>query len=263
MQLQQTRSIMQKLRERARIIRPNNLRINDWVDEYINECILNGKPVEILVQCCTALGLEKRKQQQGGKFIPLKAEIKLIKEEIPSAIDLFLSNNVEVSIFFTFNRSYVTQRRLSNETFEEYMTMIKNIDMDKQTSSRIVFLDWEEDVLGELPKPNINVLTNFDQIVSKEAISIELNNFIQILSRYPDKQVSIDELRNEAKFRISCEAEEGRFLTSKESPFSNGEFILIPFELPERYVFFKILAPDFQKRIVPILKPYPWRMNIE
>ncbi len=69
------------------------------------------------------------------------------------------------------------------------------------------------------------------------------------------------EIEDDLKFKIACEAEEGRFLLSPESPFPRGQFILVPLELPERYVFFEILAPDFQKRIVPILKTYPWRLE--
>ena len=41
------------------------------------------------------------------------------------------------------------------------------------------------------------------------------------------------------------------------SPFR--ECLLVPLESPERYDFFTLLVPDFKKRIVAILAPYPWR----
>ena len=62
--LQQTKTIMEWLRARSRTIRQNNLRINEWVDEYVEGCILNGKPVEILTQYCLSKDLEMRYQKQ-------------------------------------------------------------------------------------------------------------------------------------------------------------------------------------------------------
>lgn len=261
MQQRQTTAIMKCFRERSKMIRQNNLRINDWVDSYIEECVLNGKPVEILIQWCTALGLEKRKEIQGGSFVPTPGEMELIGEELPRIVEAFLSNSVEVMIFITFNRSYVEKRRLSDATFKEYMSMIKAITTNSDTSSRICFLDWESDIIGGIPKPNTEVLDNFEQLVSDDALSLELKNFVQMLARYPGRQATEEELKSEAKFRIACEAEEGKFLTGTDSPFNNGKFILVPLEVAERYVFFKILEPGFQKRIVSILKPYPWRLK--
>jgi hypothetical protein len=68
-------------------------------------------------------------------------------------------------------------------------------------------------------------------------------------------------LRDIAKFKIACEAEEAKYLTGENSPFENGEFLLVPLEFSERNIFFNILVPDYSKRTIAVLKPYPWRMD--
>ncbi|WKZ26980.1 MAG: hypothetical protein QY311_02485 [Candidatus Paceibacterota bacterium] len=259
--LPQTQRVMETLRILNRGVRKNNKRVDGWVDEYVNSCALNGQPVEVLLQWCTALGLERRKAQQGGRFIPLPAERELIEKEMPRILNLFTQNSIEVTWFVTFNRSYVQERRLPAEPFREYMDMIRELAQDIPELSRVVFLDWEADVLGGEPKPSPAVLTNFDAFISKQALLVELQNFTRMLAAYPGKQATPEELKEEAKLRIACEAEEARFLTGGDSPFRKGEFILIPLEVPERYAFFRTLVPDFDKRIVSVVKQYPWRVS--
>jgi len=65
----QTISIMEYLRGRARYVRPNNSRINDWVDRYIDDCMKNGREVTILTQWCLSKDLEMRREEQSGEFL--------------------------------------------------------------------------------------------------------------------------------------------------------------------------------------------------
>src|SRR3989344_3526957 len=69
-----TAKVMAFLRERNRLIRPNNLKVNDWVDSYLDRCVVNGAAVTILTQWCISKDLEQRYQKQGGTFIPIKKE---------------------------------------------------------------------------------------------------------------------------------------------------------------------------------------------
>ena len=48
MQQRQTRTIMQWLRERSKIIRQNNLKINEWVEKYIDDIDNKEERAEIL-----------------------------------------------------------------------------------------------------------------------------------------------------------------------------------------------------------------------
>ncbi len=259
MRLPQTAKIMEQLRFLNRGVVRNNKKIDEWVDGYINDCILNGRPVEILLQWCSGLGLVKRKGMQGGQFKALPAEIELIQKEIPRVIKIFTEQGVKASWIITFNRSYIERRRLPDAPFIEYMAMIKELARDTpELGDYVLFFDWGEACGGI--QPNQEILTQFDRFVTKSAIEYEIRTFLQMLKRYPDALASEDDLRAEAKTRIAFESEEARFLTGLNSPFTDGEFILIPLEKPERYVFFDLLSPNFAKRITSVVKLYPWRM---
>jgi len=259
MQQVQTRKIMEWLRTRAKTIRVNNIRINDWVDEYVEKCVLNGKPVEILTQYCLSKDLEKRYEVQGNRFLPLKAEVKMFKETIPNIIKMFRVNNVSVNWFITFNNSFLDRGRVSDVIVQEYMTMISGLCLDNEVS----FFNWENDILLKRPEPNQEVLNDFKNLVSVQAFELDMKNLLERVKQYSDFNKSESELRTEAMFKIACEAEEGRFIFSSESPFSGGDILITPLEFPERLVFFETLTPGFQKRIVPILELYPWRMDAE
>lgn len=262
MRLPQTRVVMQWLRERARVIRPNNLKINEWVDEYVNRCIMTGKRVEIITQYCLSKDLETRYKIQGNKFEPLQAEKDMFTKTIPEIVSVFERNGLEVNWYVTFNSSFLERGRVAEEILSAYSDMIQNLAKENEKLSQyLIFLNWEKDVLGKRPTPNQEVLDNFDSLVSREAFELDMKNLLERVRQYKDFTKSEEELRREAMFKIACEAEEGRFMISDESPFSQGDFILIPLEFPERYVFFEILSKDFQKRIASLIKLYPWRMD--
>lgn len=103
-------------------------------------------------------------------------------------------------------------------------------------------------------------MQNTQRFVSKSAFAIELERHSNWARKEAGLNQTDEELKNDITFQIACEAEEGRLLTN-ELFFLGGNFILIPLEVSERYVFFKIFAPDFQKKIAPVLKPYPWRIE--
>jgi len=65
---------MEFLRERSRMIRANNPRINEWVDDYLDGCFTNGKSVNILTQWCISKDLEERFRRQGNDFVPTRKE---------------------------------------------------------------------------------------------------------------------------------------------------------------------------------------------
>ncbi|MFA5838593.1 MAG: hypothetical protein WC849_01470 [Candidatus Paceibacterota bacterium] len=264
MRFPQTKIIMEQLREKAKRIRPNNLKINEWIDDYIDSCILEGKQIEIITQYCLSKDLEFRYQKQGNKFVPLPAERNMFEKTIPEIISLFEKNGLTLNWYVTFNDSFLDRGRVSSDIKSIYMCMIKNLAEEiKSLEQSIIFLDWELDVLGKQSGPNMEVTNYFDSLVPKEAFNLDMKNLLKRVKEYKDFSKTEDDLKRETKFKISCEAEEGRFMLSQESPFSNGNFILVPLEFPERYVFFEILAPNFQKRLASIIKPYPWRMDAD
>ena len=259
MQQYQTKIIMQWLRDRSRTIRSNNLRINEWVDKYIDDCILNAKPVQILTQYCLSKDLEKRYGIQGNKFVPLQAEKEMFNKSIPATIEMLKSNNISVNWYITFNNSFLDRGRVSDDIINSYIAMISSLVKNNE----ILLLNWENDVLGKRPEPNQDVLKNFDNLVSKQAFEIDMKNLLNRVRQYPDFSKTEAELYDEAMYKISCEAEEGRYIFSPEGFFSNGDILITPLEFPERLIFFETITPGFQKRIVPILKLYPWRIDAD
>lgn len=260
MQQRQTTALMKWLRDRAKIIRSNNMKINDWVGEYIDDCVLNGKPVEILTQFCLAKDLEIRYQRQGDQFVPTKAERTVFLEEIPQAIEVFKSNGIALNWTVTLNRSYLDGGRISRQIENEYQAMIGAL-IEESGVSDVILFNWEDDILCGRPTASALVQSNIFDFVSRGSFVIDLERHMSWVRNDTDIIQTDKQVEDDLKFKIACEAEEGRYLLSPESPFQNGQFILVPLEVSERYVFFGILAPDFQKRLVPILKPYPWRLQ--
>lgn len=259
MRLPQTRAIMQWLRERSRIIRPNNLRINEWVDDYIDRCVKNGEPITILTQLCISKDLEVRYKKQGDVFIPTKQERLLFEKEIPQIAEAFEKNGLRFNWWITFNRSYLDSGRLSEGIEAQYKRMLIQIVEPLLRQGWLMITDWEDEILGKRPKPNPEVLKGIEKLINPSALEVEIQRHSSWAREEAGLNQTDAELRQDVYFQIACEAEEGGLLSGGSSLF--GDFILLPLEAPERYVFFSVLAPDFQKRIVAVLKPYPWRLG--
>jgi len=261
MRLPQTVAIMEFLRKQNKLVRANNKKIDEWVDEYVNDCILNGRPVEILTQWCVAKDLEQRLEVQGGEFKPTKDESQLIQTIIPRAVEAFVVNGIGVNWWLTLNRSYIGTGRISKDVEVKYRAMLESLIDTSPASENIILLDWEDEVLMGRPTASKEIQQNVTKYVPAEAFEIDFVRHVAWVRGDTGLTLSDDEIRKDLEFKIGCEAEEGRFLLSSESPFPNGRFILAPLEQSERYVFFSILAPSFSKRILAILKPNPWRLN--
>lgn len=259
MRLRQTGAVMTYLREKSRIIRPNNLRVNEWVDEYVNRCALAGAPAEILTQLCISKDLEMRYREQGDAFVPTKKERLLFEKEIPQVAGAFRKNGVALDWWITFNQSYLDSGRISNKLRAEYAYMVGQLSQPLIEEGWLLLADWESDVLMERPWPNPDVMHSMRRFVKPEALELEIQRHSSWARDEAGLTQSDAELRRDVYFQIACEAEEGRLLSSPESPV--GDCLLVPLETPERYDFFTLLVPDFKKRIVAVLPPYPWRLK--
>ena len=258
MRLRQTTTVVTWLRDRARIICPNSLRINEWVDEYLNRAALEGKTIEMLTQCCISKDLEVRYQNQGNAFVPTKKERLLFEREIPQVARVLKENGFTFNWWITFNQSYLDSGRI-NETIQcAYADMIAALAEPLAREGWLMLTDWERDILERRPEPSASVLANIDRFVKPDALELEIERHSSWARGEAGLTQSDDELRRDVYFQIACEAEEGRYLMNG-APF--GECILVPLETPERYDFFTLLAPDFKKRIVAVLPPYPWRLK--
>lgn len=259
MRLPVTVKAMTALREKNRLVRPNNLKINEWVDSYLDSCVMNGETITILTQWCISKNLEARYQIQGATFAPTKKERLLFEKEIPKVADILRSNGFRINWWITFNRPFLDSRRVESWLETKYKELITDLARPLIEQGWLIFVDWEDDILEKRPKPNEAVLTSIERFVKPGVLELEMRWNSEWAREETTLNQSREELRRDVIFQIACEAEEGRFLGEKKSPF--GEFILIPLEVPEQYDFFAILAKDFKKRIVAALPPYPWRLK--
>ena len=256
MRLPQVRSVMQQLRDRNRIVRSNNLKVSEWVDGYVNDAVLNGRPIEILTQWCISKDLETRYATEGNAFSPTKKERLLFEKEIPNVMRIFTNQGVSLNWCVTFNRSYLDSGRIAPAIERAYVQTIGDLARPLTDDGRLMLADWETDILGRRPEPNEEVLRSIERLIDAPTLQFEVERHSAWARDEAGLKQSNEELKRDVYFQIACEAEEGALLETKP-PF--GEFILMPLETPERYDFFTLRAPDFKRRIIAALPPYPWR----
>lgn len=258
MRFPQTRKIVEFLRRQNRMVRPNNQKISEWVDEYIDRCIVFGEAVTLVSQWCISKDLEERYRQQEEKFIPTKKEKRIFETEMPRIISAFISSGIRVSWWITFNRSYLDSGRIDKGLEDAYKKMIGDLAEPLMKAGILLLVDWEDEVLGQRPQANEEVLGGIERFVTPGAFKLELERHSRWVQEEAGLRQSDEEIRQDVCFQIACEVEEGRLLDGPDSPF--GDFILVPLEVPERYDFFAILAKDFKLRIASVLPTYPWRL---
>lgn len=252
--------LMAFLRIRCERIRPGNLKVNQWVDGYLNRCLLGGKAVNILTHWCLSKALEQRFSQQGDKFQLTRKEVELFTEKIPELLKEFFRSSLAVNWWLAFTQPYLDSRLLPLYIEAQYKNLITAL-CEEQNEPSLLLVDWEKDMLGRKPEPSKLVLKNFSGLVSASMFQGELERWLAWNQEQSGLEQAEEELKRDVTEQIAFEAEEGRLLTSADSPLGTSEFLLIPLEHPERFDNFTILAPDFKVRIVPILPCYPWRLR--
>ncbi|MCH7605247.1 hypothetical protein IID24_04650 [Patescibacteria group bacterium] len=246
-----------KAMQELRVMTYGRMKINDWVDNFLDVCVAEGKAVSILTQWCISKELEVRYQQQKG-FKPTKAELRLFERELPDIAALLQREGFGVEWWMTFNPSCLDSGRIAPELELEYKAMIKDIASPVTDDGWLLLMDWEQDILGGRSKPHDEVFSCIEQTIPAAALEMELKRHTLWTREEAGLSQSEEKIKQDVFFQIACEAEEGRLLGEEDSPF--GEFILIPLETPERYDFFEYGCPGFKKRIATVLSFYPWRL---
>ena len=255
--MRQVEKVMTKLRERAKIIKPNNLKINEWVDQYLRECMLSGKPINILTPWCASSMLKRRFQEGENKFIPTKKELRILKEEMPNIISLFDQNGFRLNWWVTFNKTFVDSVGIP---IDEYKTMIVGLNPD--VSKKVTFADWEKDILGKKVEPDLDVLNNFTKYLPKSYLDLRINQLkLWMERREVEWRKTDEELQADIVYATACEVREAKIMIFENPIFGKEDFILILIEEAEDYDTFTTFIKDFKKRIVPVLSINPWRMN--
>jgi len=260
-------TVIQRFSRISKGIRENNPNIYPWVGDYLRECRNLQQPVTIFTPCCVAKDLELRYEKQGNQFIPTEAEVELFRKGIPRIIRILQENGLLVDWFFSFNQSFLDMGRVDKGLKDKFKAMIKDLAGDAKLIGQeavdllaggLEIIDWEEDVLGERPGPNQAVMNDFWTYIKEGAFEIDFAKHRQWTI---DAELGQTEAKtkNDLKFKIACEVEEGRLLMSGES-LVGPNFLYVSLEEPERIDVFSVLAPEFRTRVVTVLKPYPWRL---
>ncbi len=260
--MRMVQNVLNILRVKNRLIKANNLKINEWVDAYVTGCFLNGKTVNILTQWCLSRSLKKRFVDQGDKFIPTKKERKIIETEIPELISVFKQNGLRVNWLITFNRAFLDSGLLSQEIEIKYKKMITGLALNSLYNECVLFLDWEDDFLGAKPSPDEFVLKNYFGLVQRSAFNMRLEQMAMWAEREAGLDKTKEQLEKDIVFEAACEANEAKALLRENSLFGKDDFIIIPLEIAERYDNFTISVKDFKKRLVCVLPTYPWRITM-
>lgn len=253
-------NVMAGLRVKAKAIKANNLKISEWIEEYLLKCFLQGKPVNILTQYCLSKALEKRFLEQGNRFIPTKKELRILQEEIPSVIELFSKNGFRINWWITFNRAFVKEGFLPRDIEKAYEEFTQSL-LSGPAKENITFANWEDDILLGKSAPNLSVLQNFYDYVGMGAFENRLEELKMRKNEETGWQKTDEELGQYIKYGSACEASEAKLLSADNPLFGQEDFILIPLESAERYDSFTIFVQDFKKRIAAVLTPYPWRIK--
>jgi hypothetical protein len=254
--LKQTRNVVSGLRAINKML-DNTKRIDSWMEEFLEKNLIENSAVTIITPWSLSKSFEKRFHIQGQKFTPTRREIKLFQKEIPYIQNLFEENSFNIGWFICLSRSYLNSRLLPKFIEEEYSQMV-NYLADKYNFKGLI-LNWEDDVIKNRHQANILVFENFNSFVSNQMFETEL---LRWKTWAKENDILLENIINETKYQISCEAEEGRFfMESKDNPLHKpGEFLFFPLGRCERYDTFSLLNPEFSKRLISVLKYYPWRL---
>lgn len=258
--LRQILAVMKRLREMNKSINDAQ-KINEWVDSYLEECALTNQPVTIITPWSLSRSFKQRHVDQGDAFSPTHGEVRLFKKEIPAVSSILQENGLRFSWWLVFSRSYIRAAAISPTMETEYVSMIT--DLVETYQQDIVVVNWEDDVLHGNHKPNADLLEeeNFRIRVNKHDFEYELARRRERSKSTLGLVVEDNDLVRETKFKIACEAEEGLFLMENGNPICEpGKFVFMILSRAERYSFFSTLVPKFERRIVCVLKPYPWRI---
>jgi hypothetical protein len=254
--LRETQKVMIILRLVNKSLGVNGARIDTWVDQYLDEYRMLNKIITILTPWSISPRLIDRYKIQGNNFLPTINEEKLFRKDIPYILSVFYENGFKVNWWIYFSRSYLDETMLDINLEVKYIEMIR-LEKEKHNIS-VEIINWEDDVIGKRYYPNELVFKEFEKFVNHSLFQQELER--RTLKWIENSSLTKKQIEIQTKYKIACEAEEGRTLIKENLFDSSGKFLFVPVGVPEKYNFFSILVQEFKRRLVFILKPYPWRL---
>ncbi len=218
-----------------------SFKLREYVKNYINDCLKELKPIQIITLWCLSKGLERRKIKQ-KRLTPLAAEIKVFKDflEIHS---LFARYGLLVDHFLFLVPSSINPGQIDDSLKKEYQDLLERIA--------------EEIEIDILIDQRSAASTRQNYKIEDSALQREVERKLKIAAKY-NIYLTEEEARKQAICSINSKAEEAKELVS-----DFGDFLLIPVEYVERYAYHNLGMDNFTDRLLPVIVPYPWRLKDE
>ncbi len=255
MQIYQTRKVMEFLRDRRKKI-GKGIRINNWADQYLEECLRNSIRVTIVTPWSLSFALKKRFKEQNNRFIPTKTERKLFRQQIPEIVKVFEENGFRLDWWILLSRSYLDNRLIGNELENKYKEMLESQVGDIRS---ITIVNFEDDILGRRVIPDKEVLDNFKDYLDEKTFVLELEKWKE-WAKTAGLEIIDQQLEKDTKYQIAAQMKEGQIFM--DSQFELGsKFLMFLLESPENIYYLTLLAPELKKRMITVLPHFPWRMR--
>lgn len=218
-------------------------RLRPYVRNYLRRVITEGaNSVQIVTLWCLTRRLENRLRND-VTILLLPSEIKVVTE-IDTIITYLEGEGLRADWYILLAPSAVVAGQIRMPVARAYNQTLAKAFGGMSACALEIAPRFEPD-----PMLTSHILSR----VSSEALARERARRIYL---YAERGIMADASLIEAdlKASIAVKAREGQWLVE-----TFGDFILVPVEYPERYVFHELLMPDLTERICPILTPYPWR----
>lgn len=220
-------------------------RLRPYVSEYLTRMITSGaSSIQIVTLWCLTRRLEKRFRSDGNLLL-LPSELKVVAE-IDAIIGYFQEEGFSVDWYVLLAGSAVTSGQINASVAGAYNQALA-----------VAFEGMTMCALEVVPhfEPDPALVSRISSLVPHEALERERMRRTHL---YAERGIVADTCSIAADLRrsIAVKAQEGQWLVE-----TFGDFLLLPVEYPERYVFHELLAPGLMQRICPTLTPYPWRGN--
>ncbi len=220
-------------------------RIREYVRDYIIRCVTFCEPLQIITIWCVSKSLESRFARQNG-FTALPTEHKTLMDFM-CIHQLLKELGLIVNHFIFLVGSGVSSGQVESNISEQYLNCLNNLAFILEADVLIEF----RPVANSEPLPPMLKVPHSDWF---EALERETSRRIK-LANHRGVKLTRDQADKEAQLSITVKANEARQLVEEF-----GDFILVPVEYVERYQFHNLGYAGFTNRLLPITKPYPWRM---
>ncbi len=250
-----TQAIMTTLREIASH-RRGHRRINEWVDGLLAGKEEAGESVTILTQMCVAQQSWVRWRTGNGTFAATKGGRDLFERDIPLVRTIFTERGLTVEWYLTLHLPFPDpgRERVTEKVFPAFRAFIEELAKPLVDEGWLLICNWEQEILGKRPQPSAEFLANPNSVVPDEQIQKRIQFTLENAPanvRTPEREA---EQRRWMPYIMGCEAEEGRWLSSGDSPFGNS-FLVAPLEPAGKTLSH---GADYNRRMIDVLPHSPW-----